>query len=113
MSDGTVNDILDVDWLATDFGQDGTMNVVMRSGVSLDDLDNPTAEGGMYALDQSEYQWMQGRNTSNTKVNYQFDGKSYSNLNTALNEAFGEDAACKHNDYTSTFDCTNLFKGRK
>lgn len=110
--DGAVNDILEVDWLATDFGQPGNMAVVMRSGVSLEDLDDPNASGGMYALDSAEYEWMSKRSRSvdDSRVKYQVGGKSYSNLNTALTSAFGKDAVCKHNDYSSTFDCTDLFK---
>jgi polar amino acid transport system substrate-binding protein len=76
LSDGTVNDILEVDWLATDFGQDGNVSVVMRSGVSLQDLDNPTEQGSMYALDESEYQWMRQRDVDYSRVQYQVDGKS-------------------------------------
>jgi ABC-type amino acid transport substrate-binding protein len=91
LSDGTVNEILNVDWLATDFGQSGNLNVVMRSGVSLDDLAAPRDPN---------------------RVNYQVDGKSYSNLQSALDDVFGKDTPCKHKNYTSQFDCTDLFKKR-
>ena len=112
LSDGTVNEILEVDWIATDFGQPGTVSVVMRSGVSLDDLANPTEEGSMYALDQSEYEWMGQRKTDDSRVKYQVEGKSYSSLQSALNNVFGEKTVCEHQEYSSTFDCTNLFKSR-
>jgi polar amino acid transport system substrate-binding protein len=110
LSDGTVNEILNVDWLATDFGQSGKLNVVMRSGVSLDDLASPTNDGEVFALEASEYDLLRQRNLDPNRVNYQVEGKTYSNLNTALDEAFGKDALCKHKDYTSQFDCTDMFK---
>jgi polar amino acid transport system substrate-binding protein len=112
LSDGTVNDILEVDWLATDFGQPGNVSVVMRSGVSLDDLANPTEDGSMYALDQSEYEWMGQRNQDTSRIEYQVEGKSYSSLQSALNNVFGEQTVCEHQEYSSTFDCSNLFKSR-
>jgi polar amino acid transport system substrate-binding protein len=110
LSDGTVNEILNVDWLATDFGQAGKLNVVMRSGVSLDDLASPANDGEVFALEASEYDLLRQRNLDPNRVSYQIEGKSYSDLNMALDEAFGKDALCKHKDYTSQFDCTDMFK---
>jgi polar amino acid transport system substrate-binding protein len=112
LEDGTVNKILDVDWLATDFGQSGQVDMVMRSGVSLDDLSNPTADGSVYALEDSEYQIIRQRNFDPSRTNYQVEGKSYSSLQSALDEVFGKDAVCKHNNFTSTLDCSDLFKRR-
>ena len=112
LADGTVNEILDVDWLATDFGQSGKVDVVMRSGVSLDDLSNPTADGSVYALEDSEYQIMRQRNFDPSRTNYQVEGKSYSSLQSAMDDVFGKDAVCKHNNFTSTLDCSDLFKRR-
>lgn len=112
LADGTVNDILDVDWLATDFGQAGQMDVVMRSGVSLDDLSNPADQGSVYALESSEYQLMRQRNYDPNRANYQVDGKSYSTLQSALDDVFGKDTVCKHKNYTSQFDCSGIFKNR-
>ena len=112
LSDGTVNEILNVDWLATDFGQAGTLNVVMRSGVSLDDLAAPGNDGEVFALEASEYDLLQRRSMDPNRVNYQVDGKSYSSLQSALDEVFGKDTPCKHKNYTSQFDCTDLFKKR-
>lgn len=110
--DGTVNEILNVDWLATDFGQSGNLNVVMRSGVSLDDLAAPSNDGEVFALEASEYDLLKQRNMDPNRVNYQVDGKSYSNLQSALDDVFGKDTPCKHKNYTSQFDCTDLFKKR-
>lgn len=112
LQDGTVNEILNVDWLATDFGQSGTMDVVLRSGSSLDTLANPSSSGSVYALETSEYQTMRGKGLENSDVNYKVEGKSYSSLQSALEEVFGKDTVCKHKNFTSEFDCTDLFKQR-
>jgi hypothetical protein len=86
--------------------------MVMRSGVSLDDLSNPTTEGSVYALEASEYQIIRRRGFDTSRTNYQVEGKSYSSLQSALDEVFGKDAVCKHNNFTSTLDCSDLFKRR-
>ncbi len=112
LADGTVNQILNVDWLATDFGQAGNLNVVLRPGISLDDLSRPN-EGSVYALEDSEYQMMRNTSLDNSRVNYQVEGKSYSSLQSALDTVFGKDTVvCRHKNYTSQFDCSDLFKKR-
>jgi polar amino acid transport system substrate-binding protein len=110
LTDGSVNEILNVDWLATDFSESGDLNVIMRNGVSLDSLSDPSASGGVFALESSDYQRMNANDLDTSRVKYQVEGKSYSSLHTALDEVFGENSPCKHNDYTSQFDCTDLFK---
>lgn len=112
LADGTVNEILNIDWLATDFGQPGQLNVVLRSGVSLDDLSHPESGESVYALEQSEYQMMQSGALDDSRVKYQVAGESYSSLQSALNTVFGKETACQHKEFSSEFDCTNLFKRR-
>ena len=112
LEDGTVNEILNVDWLATDFGQSGSLDVVMRNGVSLDSLSYPSSNSSVYALEDSEYQMMRNKDPARARVNYQVEGKSYSSLQTALDNVFGKDTVCKHKNFTSQFDCSDLFKKR-
>lgn len=112
LADGTVNEILNVDWLATDFGHAGSVNVVLRSGTSLDDLTHPSADGSVYALEKSEYQILQDPNVDPSRVKYQVEGNSYSSLQMAINDVFGKSTACQHKEFSSEFDCTNLFKSR-
>jgi len=110
LKDGAVNEALGVDWLATDLGDDGKLDLVLRKGVSFDDLENPSKKGTTYALEQSEYQMMSQPNVDYSQVNYQVDGKSHSSLQSALVEVFGKDVVCTHKEYSSEFDCSNLFK---
>ena len=112
LADGTVNEILDLDWLATDLGQSGDLNVVMRPGTSLDDLSNPSNMNDVYVLQNSEYQRMQEGGLDTSKVKFNIDGTSYDSLQAAMDSVFGKDAVCKHKNFTSTFDCTDIFKQR-
>lgn len=113
LADGSVNKILNVDWLATDFGQTGNLNVVLRPGISLDDLSNSSGGGSVYALEDSEYQLIRNKSLDNSRVSYQVEGKSYSSLQSALDTVFGKDTVvCQHKNYTSQFDCSDLFKKR-
>jgi polar amino acid transport system substrate-binding protein len=112
LADGTVNEILDVNWLATDFGHSGRVDLVLRSGVSLDELSHPSDDGSVYALENSEYQIMRKPDLDPSRVSYQVEGKSYSSLQSALNTVFGKNTACQHKEFSSEFDCTNLFKKR-
>ena len=84
----------------------------MREGLSLDDLSNPTDSDAVFALEESEFQVIRGRSTSTSQVQYQVGGKSYSKLQNALEDVFGKDMVCKHQNYTSTFDCSGLFQNR-
>lgn len=110
LADGSVNEILNVDWLATDFSQPGSLNVVMRRGVSLDDLPDPSNNNDVFALQKSEYQLMRQSELDPSRVKYQADGRSHSSLQSALDSVFGKNTVCKHENYTSTFDCTDAFK---
>ena len=110
LDDGTVNEILDLDWLATDFGHSGKVDIVMRSGVSLDELSHPSEDGSVYALESSEYQFMRESAKDPSRVNYQVQGKPHSSLQSALNDAFGKETSCQHKEFSSEFDCTQLLK---
>jgi hypothetical protein len=107
-----VNEALGVDWLATDLGNDGKLDLVLRSGISFDDLANPSQSGSTYALEQSQYRMMSKSNLDYSQVNYQVEGKPHSSLQSALIEVFGKDVVCTHKEYSSEFDCSKLFKKR-
>ena len=110
LKDGVVNDILDVDWLATDIGNDGQLDLVLRSGVSFDDLGTPDQEGTTYSLRKSQYQASSETGQDETQVNYFVEGRPYSSLQESLIEVFGEDTVCTKKDYSSEIDCTKIFQ---
>ena len=84
----------------------------MRSGVSLDELSNPSKQGSVYALQRSDYQLMRqpAGVQQPSRINYQVEGKSHSSLQDALTEVFGNDVVCEHKEYSSEFDCSKLLK---
>jgi len=110
LKDGAVNDILDVDWLATDIGNDGELDLVLRSGVSFDDLGTPNQQGTTYSLGQPQYQTMSEADRGESQVNYFVEGRPYSTLQETLIEVFGKDTVCTKKDYSSEIDCTKLFQ---
>jgi polar amino acid transport system substrate-binding protein len=112
LEDGSVNEALGVDWLATDLGDDGQLDLVLRKGVRFDDLEDPSKTGSAYALEQSGYRLMSQPGLDDSSVNYRVDGKSHSSLQNALVEVFGKDVVCTHKEYTSTLDCSKIFQNR-
>ena len=110
LADGTVNQILDIDWLATDFGHSGQTDLVLRSGASLDKLHHPSEKGSVYSLGSSNYHYEAESGEDTSRVNYQVEGKSHSSLQSALNSVFGRELGCEHKEFSSEFDCTDVFK---
>ena len=110
LKDGVVNDILDVDWLATDIGNDGKLDLVLRSSVSFDDLGTPNQQGETYSLGQSQYQTMSETDLGGLQMNYFVEGRPYSSLQETLIDVFGKDAVCTKVDYSSEIDCTKIFQ---
>jgi len=110
LDNGMVNEILNIDWIATDFGHTGRTDLVLRSNVTLDQLSHPSEEGSVYSLQGSDYEFTELPDQDATRVKYQVKGTSYSTLQSALDEVFGEDMGCKHKEFSSEFDCTGLFE---
>jgi len=110
LADGTVSEILNVDWLATEFGHPGRTDIVLRDGVSMDDLNHPSKTGSVYSLGSSTYQYNNPNGAEDSRVNYQVGGKPHSSLQSAINSVFGKEIGCEHKEFSSEFDCTKLFK---
>jgi len=110
LADGTVNEILNIDWLATEFGHRGQTDLVLRPGVSLDDINHPSQHGTVFSIGGSSHDFSDQQNVEDPRVNYQIEGKSHSTLQSALNSVFGTEIGCEHKEFSSEFDCTNLFK---
>jgi polar amino acid transport system substrate-binding protein len=105
LQDGTVNNILNVQWLVTDLGNDGSLDLVLRRNESLEGLTNPLARESTYALGQSEHYKLRQEGLDTSQLKFQVDGESHSDLNSALNSAFGDNTSCRHVDWSSTFKC--------
>lgn len=110
LKDGVVNDILDVDWLAADLDNDGTLDLVLRSGASFDDLGVPSEEGTTYSLGRSQYHKTPQPNLNESQVKYFVEGRPHSSLQETLIDVFGKDTVCTKKDYSSEIDCTKIFQ---
>lgn len=106
LQDGTVNRILNVQWLVTDLGNDGTLDLVLGGNTSLEGLSDPLAGQSTYALGQSEHNRIRQEGLDTSQLKFQVKGESHSDLNSALNSAFGENTSCRHVDWSSTFKCS-------
>ena len=110
LSDGTVNEILNIDWLATEFGHQGETELILRNGADLDQLKNPSRQGSVYSTGANRYSYGDETGGDDSRVKYQVKGKTHSDLQSALNSAFGTELPCEHNEFSSEFDCTKLLK---
>ena len=106
LQDGTVNKILNVQWLVTDLGNDGKLDLVLGGNASLEGLSDPLTFESTYALGQSEHKKIRQEGLDTSQLNFQVKGQSHSSLNSALNSAFGENTSCRHVDWSSTFQCS-------
>lgn len=105
LQEGRVNEILNVDWLATDLGQDGLMDVVLRKGASLADLEDPSELDSTYALSVADFQTLRQRDFDARNVRYQVEGRSHSDVADALGAVFGKEEVCKQERWTSIVRC--------
>jgi len=106
LKDGTVNRILNVQWLVTDLGKDGKLDLILGRNTSLEGLSDPLTGESTYALGQSEHSRMRREGLDTSQLKFQVSGESHSDLNAALNSAFGDDTSCRHVDWSSTFKCS-------
>jgi ABC-type amino acid transport substrate-binding protein len=106
LQDGTVNRILNVQWLVTDLGNDGKLDLVLGGNASLEGLSNPLAGESTYALGQTAHNNIRQEGLDTSQLKFQVKGESHSDLNAALNSAFGENTSCRHVDWSSTFKCS-------
>jgi polar amino acid transport system substrate-binding protein len=110
LEDGTVNEILEIDWVASDFGHIGRTDLVLRTGVKLDQVAHPDSEGAVYSLGRSRYESSPSAQQDDSRVQYRINGTEHSSLQQAINTAFGREIGCEHKEFSSEFDCTGLLK---
>ena len=105
LQDGTVNEILKVDWLATDLGQDGELDLVLRSGASLDSLSVPAQDGSTYALGQAEYQMMKRSGFDFDQASYTVDGVSHKSMDDAITTTYSKKKVCAYDQWKAAVVC--------
>lgn len=104
LRDGTVNQILDMDWVATDLGADGVMDFIHRGG-GLDPQAGDAAGGGsVYALGQDEYAQIRDPEFSGSNVRYLADDQAYETPEAAMN-ALDTGRRCRFDRFTAHMIC--------
>jgi polar amino acid transport system substrate-binding protein len=104
--DGSLNRILGVEWLATDLGGDGTMDVVMHGGLDLTTLREPTDLGATYTLTQADYEALDDGQLDYGAVSWRVDGEEHADLSGAMGAKFGQEQVCSFDKWQTVVRCT-------
>ena len=105
LEDGTVNEILELDWLITDVGRDGDLDFVLRTSISPNQLADPLSPGGAYAHGQSEHLELAHPDWQKASPGYQVGGVEHDSLSDALESAFGRKRVCGYEQWSSHIVC--------
>lgn len=105
--DGTVNRILEVDWLATDLGSDGVMDFIHRGGGLEAAVADVATRDSVYALGQDEYETIRDPGFVGSNANYLADDQAYQTPEAAM-KALDTGKRCSYDSQTAQIVC----KGR-
>jgi len=105
LEDGTVNEILEIDWLVTDVGRDGDLDFVLRASISPDQLADPHLPGGVYAPGQSDHLELAHPEWQTASPGYQVGGVEHDSLSAALESAYGRKRMCGYEQWSSHIVC--------
>jgi polar amino acid transport system substrate-binding protein len=106
LADGTINEILGLDWLVADLGNDGDLDFVLRKSVSPDALDDPLAPGGAFAYRQKEHLELAHPDWRSSGQGYAVDGVEHDSLAAALESAYGRKRVCGYERWSSHIVCS-------
>lgn len=104
LRDGTVNEILDMDWVATDLGADGVMDFIHRGG-GIDPAAGDTDGGGsVYALGQSEYSQIRDPDFVGSNARFLADDQVHETPEAAMN-ALDTGKRCQYDSLSARIVC--------
>lgn len=105
LQDGTINEILQLDWLVTDLGRDGDLDLVLRHSVSPGDLDVLSQGSAPYPHLQSHSLEIAHPEWQKSGMDYHANGVEHDSLSSALDSAFGKRRVCDYEQWTSHVVC--------
>ena len=105
LRDGTVNRILDLEWLATDLESDGVMEFIHRGGGLDAAVAEAAAGGSVYALDQDDYQAIRDPGFTGSNANYLSGDQSYETPEAAM-QAIEPGRRCSYDSGAARIVCT-------
>ncbi len=104
LREGTINRILDMDWVATDLGADGVMDFIHRGG-GLDPAAGAADGGGsVYALGQAEYSQIRDPGFVGSNARYLADDEIYETPEAAM-DALATEKRCYYDSLSARIVC--------
>ena len=105
LRDGTVNRILDLEWLATDLESDGVMDFIHRGGGLQAAVSDVASSESVYALGQDEYNAIRDPGFQGSNVNYLADDQAYQTPEAAM-KSLESGKRCRYDSRTAHMVCS-------
>lgn len=105
LRDGTVNRILDLEWLATDLESDGVMDFIHRGGGLQAAVSDVASRDSVYALSQDEYDAIRDPGFQGSNVNFLSDDTVYQTPEAAM-KSLEPDKRCRYDSVTAHMICS-------
>jgi len=102
LKDGTVNRILDIEWVVTDLKFDGIPDFIHRGGEYTLEADNA---GTVYPIGQEDYQMIRKPGFTGSNANFQVNGTEYKPTGAKTTASFREQNPCFYNEQTAKIVC--------
>jgi ABC-type amino acid transport substrate-binding protein len=103
LRDGTVNEILDIDWVVTDLGKDGVLDFVHR-GVADGSFSDSLNDESVYPIGQAEYTQIQDPGFVGSNAKYLADDTEYQTPEAAM-RALDTGRRCSWDSLNARFLC--------
>ena len=105
LRDGTVNRILDLEWLATDLESDGVMDFIHRGGGLQAAVAGVASSESVYALGQDEYEAIRDPGFQGSNVNYLSEDRAYQTPEAAM-KSLDSEKRCRYDSRTAYMVCS-------
>jgi ABC-type amino acid transport substrate-binding protein len=105
LRDGTVNRILDLEWLATDLESDGVMDFIHRGGGLQAAVAGVASSESVYALGQDEYEAIRDPGFQGSNVNYLSEDRAYQTPEAAM-KSLDSEKRCRYDSRTAHMVCS-------
>lgn len=103
LRDGTVNRILDIDWLVTDLKSDGVLDFVYRGG-DLAAGATPGSDQTVYPVGQADYERLRESDFMGSNSNFLADDREYKTPEAAM-KALETEQRCRYDSFSARIVC--------
>ncbi len=105
LRDGTVNRILDLEWLATDLGSDGVMEFIHRGGGLDAAVSDVASSDSVYALGQEDFEAIRSPEFIGSNARFLADDQAYETPEAAM-QALDSGRRCSYESASARIVCT-------